>query len=259
MKSNVLKLSSGVALVCASSLCIAATPSLSSSSQPTDNGFYVGIQAGAAKTELPSATKEELKAAEEEGITILNPKRFKLGGRVFGGYLIRGNNHLSYGLELGAMAFQEENLSVTKTTTEISDDVPPVETITTTEAKLGYRNYLFDALAVGKYHLNAQWNVFGKAGIAYVNQKATLSGSETVNDVKTDLKPVKSNLRKFKPEVQAGIGYDVNKNLGINLTYIHVFGQKLENSINHNGEDVDINTNTFPVNALMLGVEYHFA
>ena len=82
----------------------------------------------------------------------------------------------------------------------------------------------FDILAVVQKQLNANFDVFGKAGAAYVDQKgkvpvaiANLKGWNTSYD-KT----------KFLPEIAGGVAYNINDNLAVTGTVNHIFGDKIE-------------------------------
>ena len=65
------------------------------------------------------------------------------------------------------------------------------------------------------YFINNNWNVFGKFGGAYVMQESNFSEDVGYKD---------SKLKKVKPWLNVGGGYEFDFGLYMNLSYGHLFG-----------------------------------
>lgn len=114
---------------------------------------------------------------------------------------------------------------------------------------LKYKGHMFDLLGVAKYYFGCNFNVFGKAGAAYVYQKATITVSHRARTV-----PVFSESKnKILPELAAGIGYDFTPAIGANITYSHVFGSK------PSFQDLSTFNNVASVNTVLAGLTYKFS
>ncbi len=98
-----------------------------------------------------------------------------------------------------------------------------------------------DLLATATYHFDNGMNLFGKAGGAWISQKATLAGVSI------------GSKDKILPELAAGMGYDVNKNIALTATVNHIFG-----------DSINVNT-AIPVNAVasstsvLAGIRFNIA
>lgn len=214
MKNTLLKSAVGAALLGVSALTLAASPSstASGSAMSSGEGFYVLGQAGALKFSAKHTDFSD---------------NWGLAGRLAAGYLW-SSDAWRFGVEAGAL-IHDFNTYSTK-----DDDG--------TKDKVNTSGYLIDLLAVGKYYFNDQWNIFGKAGAAYVQQKLTVK--------ENGVKKGTFKAHNIRPEIQAGIGYDVNQNLGFSLTYLYAYGKRDQTNEKNN-------LSTFPVHAVMAGVEYH--
>jgi len=104
----------------------------------------------------------------------------------------------------------------------------------------------FDLLAVVKKQLNSNFDVFGKAGVAYVDQDAKFpayvanAGNLNSSYEKT----------KFLPEIAGGVAYNINQNLAVTGTVNHIFGDKID--INSTSNNVASSTSA------LVGLRYTF-
>ncbi|WP_108651570.1 outer membrane protein [Dongshaea marina] len=112
-----------------------------------------------------------------------------------------------------------------------------------------YQGHYIDLLGVGKYSFSNGWNIFGKAGAAYVTQELTLS-SDTVSGEydKTE--------HKLLPKLAIGVGYDFTPNWSASVEMSQVFGDKPAQFGSAGSED-DYNK-VASVGMLTMGVAYHF-
>ncbi len=71
-----------------------------------------------------------------------------------------------------------------------------------------------DLVAKGIYPINEQFNVFGKAGVARMEDDS----STTSNNV-----TVKTTYHKYVPVIGAGVSYNVNDNVSVSLQDVYTF------------------------------------
>lgn len=144
-----------------------------------------------------------------------------LSGRVAAGYLW-GDDHVNYGIEVGGTYYPSAKDSV--------------------ENVLDYKvdGYNLDVLGVLKYTADSGFDIFAKAGVAYVNQKLTVSVPYFGIASETD--------SKIAPETAFGVGYQFDQNWEVNLTVNAVFAgaSSIDNVATTNG-------------SAMIGVSYRFA
>jgi len=146
-------------------------------------------------------------------------------GNVAVGYLW-GDNTLDYGLELGGTYY-------------------PDSTSQASGVKFKMDGYNVSLLGVLKYITCSGFDVFGKVGGAYVDQKLTATipgiGSASVTG------------DTFAPEVALGVGYMFNQNVEMDLTDDMVFAQNGTNSGSFGNPQPNNNAN------LILSVAYNFS
>ncbi|MGJ3495412.1 outer membrane protein A [Piscirickettsia salmonis] len=100
----------------------------------------------------------------------------------------------------------------------------------------------WDISAVGTWHINPQFDLFAKAGMAYED----LNGSLTLNG-----QTISGDNEEWKPLLAIGAGYNFTPNFQVNLTYTHIFGDDLSSN---NIGDSDVAT----INSVLLGLRYTF-
>ncbi len=190
----------------------------------TTNGFYVDGQVGYAHngnqfTGLPS------------DITVGKDKKAAKGsiaGRLAIGYQFTKN----WAAELGYTQFgqQKSNLSSSYTLPVIANAplfpgspilVPQVVgsvTKTTTEA-ITINQHAFDIVGKGIYPISDKFNVYAKAGMAYLTTTVKSKG-----DIQYQGKPVTALFSKhnWAPEAGIGLTYDITPNMFIDTSFTHI-------------------------------------
>ncbi len=176
-------------------------------------GFYIGAGAGIGGMDTKKADVSGVSTKLRSGVAY----------RASLGYLM-GEGNLNYGAELGYTGY-------------------PDNTYSGYGVKVDVSGRTVDLLGVGKYNFSETDTGFflvGKAGAAVVSQKTTVKGfGPTYSKSKTAV----------KPELAVGAGYNVNKNVALDVTLAHVFGT---NSATSASEIASVNT-------LMAGVSYNFS
>lgn len=82
----------------------------------------------------------------------------------------------------------------------------------------------FNLLGTGMLHFRNGFNIFGKAGGAYVIQKLHVTGQA----LGEDLGDYNTSINGFKPMVATGIGYQLRM-VNIYAQYSHIFGSNPDN------------------------------
>ena len=195
----------------------------------TTNGLYVDGQVGYAHTGnkftgLPS------------DITVGKDKKAAKGsiaGRLAIGYQFTKN----WAAELGYTQFgqQKSNLSMSSlVTTQVPSIsmVPgpfgiliPVNTITTTSSMVTSKEaitinqHAFDIVGKGIYPISDKFNVYAKAGMAYLTTTVKSKGGMQYQG-----KPVTALFSKhnWAPEAGIGLTYDITPNVFIDTSFTHI-------------------------------------
>ena len=150
------------------------------------------------------------------------------------GYLW-GDNSVNYGLELDGLTYPDSTANQTV--------FVPGEGNFSADAKIN--GYNVSLLAVLKYtDCDSGWDVFVKAGGAYVNQDISLSIPSIDNNVAGTV-----STNEIAPEAAVGVGYMFNPNIEVNLTADAVFADS-----GNNFNDKPIQNGN-----LLLGLTYHIA
>lgn len=143
------------------------------------------------------------------------------------GYLW-GEDQYHYGLELGYTGY-------------------PSNQYTSSLVNIKYTGYYVDLLGVGKYNFTSSdegFFVLGKAGLAFVSQRTHATGI-----------PYNKTQTALKPEVALGAGYNVNKNVAVDMTFAHVFGGQANPAATTDSAATRVSA----VNTLMAGITYSFS
>lgn len=144
------------------------------------------------------------------------------------GYLL-GGDKFNYGLEVGFTGFPKNVY----------------------RSRYGYKEtysgFYTDLLGVTKYNFGNDGTgffVMGKGGAAVVEQDLLVTGSSNY----------KKSVHAVKPEFAVGAGYNVTKNLSVDVTFSHVFGGRVDPYNNPAGSLTRVSA----VNTVMAGITYSF-
>ncbi|KLV36953.1 outer membrane protein [Piscirickettsia salmonis] len=152
---------------------------ISASALAAKPGAYIGLNLGYGGMDTPSVNFKN----KYPGVHSYSHSSRGFAGRINAGYLWNQGS-LNYGVELGYATYANSKYSVTN-----KDDT----------RTLKYSGTNIDLLGVIQYNFTPNWNIFAKAGLAYVTQKT--SGS---NAFKLEFE---SN-NKVLSEVALGAGYE---------------------------------------------------
>jgi len=224
----------------------AAASAASAPTVGTLPGAYIGVGLGYGGMDTPKITPADLVAwSATHGTSTLYKG---VAARGYLGYLwaIPQVQNLQLGAELGYNYYPKNKYTLSAGS--VSD-------------AWNYSGYNIDLLGVAKYNFGASgFNVIGKVGPAYVHQKFH---NELTGLVIPGLTGNRSKSQ-IKAEVAAGVGYDINQNIDVNIIYAHVFGNKPPRI----GEMVNVTTpaqildrmsgKIASVDTVMLTAAYHF-
>jgi OOP family OmpA-OmpF porin len=203
-------------------------------------GAYIGVGGGWGGMHTPKLNDADRVFSGGPGSeTVLG-----IAARAYGGYLwaIPQAQNLQVGVELGYNYYKKNTYSLAGP--NASDE-------------WNYKGHSIDLLGVAKFNLGTSGlNVLAKAGPAYVRQKMTI----TENNLGALNTGWAGSESKVKPEAVVGIGYDITKNLDINATYAHIFGNE-PGHVSDTGtvaaQKANLNK-VAPVDMYLLSVAYHF-
>ncbi len=185
----------------------------------------------------------KLDAAEKNAATSHSENiRSGAAGRAYAGYFWQVS-HFLFGPEIGASTYPKNKYKLNSTGVG--------------SGSWTYSGYNIDFLGVAKYAFNFGLNFFGKAGIAYAEQKIELKATLSSGTLPSTSKSENDVLAK----VAAGIGFDWTNQFSTNITYSHIFGNKpsqIENSNILPGTKNDLDS-VASVDLILLNVEYHFS
>jgi OOP family OmpA-OmpF porin len=179
---------------------------LATGASAANNGIYIGGAAGWGDT-----------YQLEHSSTSSSSSGFS--GRVFEGYQLNEN----FGLEAGYTKFHDVN----------------IDTIYDEDVDVKLKSYAVDVVAKGTIPLQNNFGLFGKLGVAYLNE--SLDESTTNNG---DMINGGVSISKVLPTFGAGISYDINKNVVADVSWMRIQAVG----------DTRLNS----TDTAMLGLSYHF-
>lgn len=185
------------------------------------NGIYLGGQLGFGDTyQSPQNAAFNARASGGSG---------GLAGRIFGGYQF--TQYIA--AEMGYTKFSNSNVTYTDYSTFFA---------TTYRGSVPIESYAIDLVAKGTLPLQNGFSLFGKLGVAYINEFA---GNVTIyNASGTHAENFYINDDTLLPTFGLGAGYDVTQNLTTDVSWMH---------IQHTGT-----SNIQSTDLVAAGVSYHF-
>lgn len=235
-----MKLTSAIA-----SIALATTLAVSAAQAATP-GFYLGVQAGTARADESKLNNALLAVFNEVGEDMPSGSTLTytsseggFSGRIFGGY----NFTRYFGIEAGYSKIANNSYDITYSS--IGNSGTSKLTLKTDAIDVVAKGYL--PLDMLTDTLSENLNLYGKAGLAYVNHKAESSRSQTgaATITSTDSK------KQYRPVFGVGASYNFTKEVAMDISYTRIQGK---------GDLLaDGFKNYSPaVNMLALGVSYTF-
>jgi len=228
-----------IILAAAISAALSVSAFAAPSNGPAKSGLYIGGNLGAgniAVTQLKS-DKTGSDIPKASGGKLESDYHFVWG--LFAGYQYAVTPNVALGAELG---YNDNGYSESN---EFSKGG--------VSSKNKYTSKDVELLAVGKYYINNQFNVFAKGGIARVTENSV----EETMSIKTN--KVSNDYIGYAPKVVVGVGYSPITNVDLTLEYDHIFGSDNANTL----DDKDSTSDKFntpkgvaSVNAVKAGVTY---
>jgi opacity protein-like surface antigen len=114
----------------------------------------------------------------------------------------------------------------------------------------------------GTIPFGACFGGYVKAGAAYVQNKLNINASTstaTVGGVVTNTISGEDTTNKIKPIAAAGLTYDINENVVVDLSYTYLFGSSSSSSDNNVFQNINNDSSNVPRASLVaLGITYYF-
>ncbi|MFI4937096.1 MAG: outer membrane protein [Candidatus Berkiellales bacterium] len=161
-----------------------------------------------------------------------NDDQYAASGRVAAGYLWDINNCLKMGLETGFTINSDKNLD----TVDFWNNHIDVD----------YKRWSADLLGVVDFYATERFDLFAKAGVAYVSEKveARISNPWGVN-----VSGSVSN-EKYVPKAVIGAGYNVTNNVNLNVSLNHEFDRNSRS---------DFSLSVPGATSVLAGIKYTFS
>jgi OmpA-OmpF porin, OOP family len=221
-------------------LLAAAILGISTSAFAANNGFYAGGQVGWANT---GDTVSLSSLSDNFDTFTSNYSNNVFDGGVFMGYQFNPN----FAAQLGYTKLSNSKSSFSATTPIVVSTSTFPYSVNTTLAAHGtgtVKTQIVDLTGKVIYPIGCTgYNVYGKAGAAYIDDHGNLSQTITVQGFGTSTYTDSADSHAVRPEVGAGVSYDITHNLVANVEYTYINGNNTIDSIN----------------AVTAGLAYHFA
>ncbi len=234
-------------------------------SQAKHGGLYVGGGLGYASTTMPKkifADNNSLNAFFAANNQKNKFDNFAANAHI--GYLFPVTQDFLLGAEFGYNYLPENKYTFDVVAPGSGLNPNPI----LANGTIKYSQYSLDFLGVAKYYITDQLNVFGKAGISYVNQKVSQSfANDKALAAAFKLPSVSKEKGKVLPKVAVGLGYNITTNIELTAQYSHTFGSKISQikkgsslvTGKNNGEQLLVNSSKIPSNnEVLVGVNYYF-
>ncbi len=243
-------------LVSASAVAALATGMVAMAGQadtpaPVDHsGFYVRGQAGYGMDQVSKDFKMDKSYSLLHGAVAGTSTNDLNGfaGRLAAGYAI--NQYLSFEGGFAYLPTLKEKTSGSLKDVQMNiHGIPTTFTNGTFNGQIKESFYAFDLMAKGTLPFdNDTFYAFGAAGVAYVHQKVTVSGSVKgtgttgvfppySGPISYTPKDVTQTKGHFRPKVEVGLGYNINENVAVDVAYSRIFGKgKVEDIAKANGD-----------------------
>jgi len=204
---------------------IAATP-----------GVYVGGQLGAGNVHQDSSYTVTVPNKHYVSTNLKNSdsKAWGLAGRIFAGYQFDQN----FGAELGYMKFSDATSKSTDTYKDNSASRKSmIALLPSTDVAIQNTTKTSAVDLVGKaiYPVGNGFNLYAKAGVAYVMQKNDFSAKSSKNVPGFKVAGGNKDENKFMPTFGVGASYDISPNAAVDVSYSRI--QKVGSSSKINSTD----------------------
>jgi OOP family OmpA-OmpF porin len=194
---------------------------LATSAHAAVSGPYLG-------GDLGWGTIHQTSAFKQFGIPNSDNTDNGIAGRVFGG--VKFNEYI--GAEMGYTKFSNQTSKVNTLFASGNEKI---------------QSYAVDLVAKGTLPLQNGFSLFGKLGVAYLNQDMTLTAEDAfVSETAT------ANVNKVLPTFGAGISYEINSNLTTDISWMHI--QQVGNDVEFGDSGIKMQNTDF----VGLGLTYNF-
>lgn len=203
--------------------CLAAL-GIGTNANAAMSGLYVGGQLGGGNVHERGVSSSQLAdAINDAGLSVASSggssKETGVAGRLFAGYQFNDN----FAAELGYSKFSNAKSNAYATGVDSVSSLAESVSIGTTT-----KSYAVDLVGKAILPLQNCFNVYGKLGVAYLNERVDLNVSDVENGVTLSNESFSASEHKVLPTFGVGAGYEINQNLAADLSWNHI--QKVGNT-----------------------------
>lgn len=245
-KSTVKKIM-GVSIVAALfCLSVQSNEIFAESTMPKDH-FYIGGDIG-----MGGMDNGDVNLNKSYGDYVKSSK----GGtnyHAFFGYAFQQNERFSIGPELGYLSLAENTYEFGSRHVYSYNRYTEVSGF---NEKFAFTGNVIEMLMNATYKPSNKFYLIGKVGFGLVNQTLSWNYSDTTGEYLAN----SSTQSKLLPEIVLGLGWEVQKNLLINLSMTQLFAESakdIHNNITNNYNLDQMNT-IAPIGIVSLGIQYNF-
>lgn len=192
----------------------------------TSNGVYVTGQVGYAAHRMVTSAQGfqsiqpmfngYVNAQSDVGFGKPKTSGKNLMGRLAIGYQFTPN----WAVELGYLQLSKENSTINITNAITAEVYPyPVITKTSTQA-VTLKQHAFDVVGKGIIPINDKFNVYAKAGMAYVVSSVSGDSAKINGKAVSVIAPIAKH--NWAPEAGLGFTYNVTSNVFIDTSFTHI-------------------------------------
>ncbi len=261
MNKFLMGLTLSTATLVATSGALAASTTAPSNS--TGAGAYIGGQLGYTKMNEGKGFRSSAKTigSTVENGTKTGTKSIKdnggLGGRVFAGYQFNRN----FAVEGGFTKYASNKYNAA------SNVALPTQQTALNDVKVTSHSFDLDGKVILPLDTMSDsmkgFSVYGKAGASYMVSEAkgsTVSASSDQNAITSTTTSFKDKHSAIAPIAGAGVSYQLENGLAVDVDYTHVFGRNGISSTTANPTSFTNLKKFVPSsNDVMGGLSYHFA
>jgi OOP family OmpA-OmpF porin len=191
----------------------------------TTNGVYVTGQLGYAQTGNELKVAPSMPSDESPSINIAKGKMANLAGRFAIGYQFTPH----WAVELGYLQLGQQKSNINAIYTTTTTGKAPIHKEVTHLVTIN--QHAFDVVGKGIYPLSDKFNVYAKAGMAYL--VTTVKGDIIEDD---DRHSIIAPIAKHNWAPEAGIGFTYNMTSNVfidtSITHIQAIGKNKPSNIN---------------------------
>lgn len=258
--SNFSKILLGAAVCAASTVAFASGDSYGRGTEPfIKGGWSIGIDGGYGYISSPEANYPNDYHFDD---AYIYSSFADVGDWVWGAHIARDfkvSTNLLMGMELGYKYLGSNDHGYSYQSTEDDD-------FFFFEGSRSYQQNAVDFLLTAHYYLCHGLNIFGKAGVAYVNSDVSQHAHSDTDAEQVDIAlsalEGDNDIWRLEPEFSLGVGYTFKNHIDIHAAYTYIGGANDQPIVNYSPFENDsmfqAKAKVYSTNMVMAGISYTF-